>query len=342
MKVCTFGELLLRLSPPAHQRFTQARSFDAAYGGAEANVAISLAHFGLDSYYLSKLPAHALGQAVINYLRQFGVHTKFVARGGDRLGLYFLECGASQRPSSVIYDRAGSAICGMQPDEIDWMAAFDEARWFHWTGITPALGDAPRTCLEKACGAAHDAGATISCDLNFRSKLWSSQEAQEAMIPLMDYVDVCIAGRGDAQTMLGVTPSRPEDTALDVDEAFYVELAEVMKSEFDFEAVAITLRESHSVSRHGWSALLLDERECASPYCSRRYNIEIVDRVGGGDAFSAGLIHGLLTKPNTRDALDFAAAAACLKHSIPGDANLVTAEEVEQLARGDGSGRVNR
>lgn len=340
--VFTFGELLMRLAPPAHRRFTQAASLDIAFGGAEANVAVSLAQFGLDSTLVSKLPSHQIGQAALNALRQSGVETTHIARSDGRMGLYFLESGAGHRPSNVIYDRANSAFTTLHPDEINWEALFQTAQWFHWTGITPALGERPRQCLRAACEAAQSANVPISCDLNFRRKLWSPEEAQATMRPFMEYVDVCIAGRGDPQTMLGIAPSRSDRGETDVDEAIYFELAQTVKAEHQFDTVAITLRESHSASRHSWSALLLDDHDCTTPHRSRCYDIDIVDRVGGGDAFSAGLIYGLLTYSNTQDALEFATAASCLKHSIPGDANRVTTKEVERFAFGESDGRVNR
>ena len=340
--VFTFGELMMRLSPPGHQRFTQASSFDLTFGGAEANVAISLAQFGMASAFISKLPSHQLGQAALNHLRQSGVDASGIVRGGQRLGVYFLETGAGHRSSNVIYDRAHSAFATLQPDEVNWNALLEKADWFHWTGITPALGEGPRACVQAACEAARTAGVPVSCDLNFRGKLWTPAEAQSTMRPLMNDVDVCIAGRGDAQTMLGIEPRRSDRGATEVDEALYTDLAKSVKTAFDFDAVAITLRESFNASRHGWSALLVDDGDCDSGYRSRRYDIDIVDRVGGGDAFSAGLIYGLRTYADSKDALEFATAAACLKHSIPGDANRVSVDEVEQLMQASGSRQVNR
>ena len=347
--VVTFGEIMLRLSTPGFERFTQATRFDASFGGGEANVATSLAHFGHDARFVCKLPTHEVGQAAVNRLRQFGVDTRFVVRGGDRVGVYFLETGASQRPSKVIYDRARSAVSEMDPGEVDWDAAFDGADWFHWTGITPALGDKPRQGVERACHAAKAAGATVSCDLNFRSKLWTTDEAQAVMRPLMAHVDVCIANEEDADRSLGVrTEGSGADAAEDaeLDEAGYARLAERLRETYGFDAVAITLRESHSASDNGWSAMLLGGAGAAAPLAeatrSRQYDVRLVDRVGGGDSFAAGLIHGLLTKNGAEDALNFAVAASALKQTIPGDLNLTTAAEVEKLAGGSGSGRVER
>ncbi|MEM6285542.1 MAG: sugar kinase [Bacteroidota bacterium] len=356
--VVTFGEIMLRLSTPGFQRFAQAHAFDATFGGGEANVAVSLAHFGHDARFVCKLPTHAIGQAAVNRLRQYGVDTRFVVRGGERVGIYFLETGASQRPSTVVYDRAHSAVSQMDAAEVDWEAAFateaggaeaSGADWFHWTGITPALGPKPRAAVEAACRAAKAAGATVSCDLNFRSKLWTPAEAQAVMRPLMEHVDVCIANEEDADRSLGVRTqgsgaAAAEAGALDVDG--YARLAERLQADFGFAAVAITLRESHSASDNGWSAMLLGGAGAAQPLAeavrSRVYDVRLVDRVGGGDSFAAGLIHGLLTKADAEAALNFAVAASALKQTIPGDLNLTTAGEVETLAGGSGSGRVER
>ena len=342
MQVVTFGEIMLRLSTPGYSRFVQAQGFDATFGGGEANVAVSLANYGLESYFVCKLPQHEIGQAAVNHLRRFGVRDDFIVRGGDRVGIYFLETGASQRPSKVIYDRAHSAVTTLTPDEVDWHAVFDGAAWFHWTGITPALGGNARACVREACRVAKEHGVTISCDLNFRKKLWTEQEAQAIMRPLMQFVDVCIANEEDAEKSLGMHAGSTDVTAAQLDEAGYFALAQELKSTYDFQAVAITLRESFSASRNGWSALLLDDRDCKSPVRSKRYDIQIVDRVGGGDAFASGLIYGLLQLDNSRDALEFAVAASCLKQTIPGDFNLVSVEEVQKLAKGSGSGRVER
>ncbi len=342
MKVLSLGEIMLRLSTPGFTRFVQAQSFDATYGGGEANVAVALANYGLESYFISKLPKHEIGQSAVNHLRRFGVHTDYVVRGGERVGIYFLETGASQRASKVVYDRAGAAVQTLRPDEVDWDAAFDGARWFHWTGITPALGKDAQDCVRAACEAAKRAGATISADLNYRAKLWSEKEAQAVMRPLMAYVDVCIANEEDAQKSLGFHAGTTNVEHADLDEKAYADLARALKQEFDFKTVAITLRESFSASRNGWSAMLHDEAACAEPYRSRRYDIQIVDRVGGGDSFASGLIYGLLNKPDSKQALEFAVAASCLKQTIPGDFNLVSVDEVDKLAKGSGSGRVER
>ena len=342
MKVCTFGEIMLRLTPPGHQRFTQTATFDVSFGGGEANVAVALAHYGLDSYFITRLPHHAIGQMAVNHLRRFGVRTDYIVRGGDRIGTYFLETGASQRPSQVIYDRATSAVSLMEPGTVDWAAVFEGAQWFHWTGITPALGKKARSGVLAACRAARAAGATVSCDLNYRKKLWTQDEAQQTMIPLMEYVDVCIANEEDAERSLGLRAGKSDIESARLEEAAYAQVARTLKRTYGFKAVAITLRESFSASHNGWSALMLDNQDCATPYRSRRYDIQIVDRVGGGDSFAAGLIYGLLTQSDTQQALEYAVAASCLKHSIPGDFNLSTVAEVEKLAQGSGSGRVER
>ncbi|PAP75392.1 sugar kinase [Rubrivirga marina] len=342
MKVVTLGEIMLRLSTPGFTRFVQAQSFDATYGGGEANVAVALANYGFESYFVSKLPAHEIGQAAVNHLRRFGVSDRFIVRGGDRVGIYFLETGASQRPSKVIYDRTDAAVTTLTPDELDLGAVFEGARWFHFTGITPALGETARKTVVAAAKAAKGAGATVSCDLNFRKKLWTTEEAQATMRPLMEHVDVCIANEEDADKCLGLTAGETDVHGAELDEAGYVDLAKRLKREFDFEAVAITLRESFSASHNGWSAILHDDKDCAEPVRSTRYDIQIVDRVGGGDSFASGLIAGLLQKGDTREALEFAVAASCLKQTIPGDFNLVSRAEVDALVAGDGSGRVQR
>ena len=342
MKVVTLGEIMLRLSTPGYQRFVQSQQFDVTYGGGEANVAVALAGYGMESYFVTKLPKHEIGQSAVNHLRRFGVSDRFIVRGGDRVGIYFLETGASQRGSKVIYDRADAAVTTLTPDELDFEKVFSGARWFHWTGITPALGESARRTLVAACAAARKAGATISCDLNYRKKLWTVEEARKTMRPLMDYVDVCIANEEDAEKSLGMAAGETNIEGAELDEQGYFRLAERLKSTYGFKAVAITLRESFSASHNGWSALLLDDRDCKVPQRSRRYDIQIVDRVGGGDAFASGLIAGMLQKKNSKDALEFAVAASCLKQTIPGDFNLVSTAEVDQLAGGSGSGRVER
>lgn len=338
-RIVTFGEIMLRLSPQGNRRFVQADTFDAIYGGGEANVAVSLANYGHDVAYVTKLPQNEIGQSAVNSLRRYGVDTSCIVRGGNRVGIYFAETGSAMRPSKVIYDRAGSAIAEAEADDFDFDKIMNGARWFHWTGITPAISDRAATLVALACKAAKRQGATVSCDLNFRKKLWTPEKAQSIMRPLMEYVDVCIGNEEDAELCLGFRPDA--DVAHGkTDAEGYKAIFEQMAHEFGFKYVASTLRESFSASHNGWKAMIYNGSEF---YVSRRYDIEpIVDRVGGGDSFAAGLIHGLLTKPTQSEALEFAVAASALKHTIPGDVNLMSVGEVEALAGGDASGRVQR
>lgn len=322
-----FGELLMRLATRGHQRFVQAREFEVAYTGAEANAAVTLAHFGLGAHVVSIVPATEIGDACIGYIRQFGVQTDFVLRGGERLGTFYLETGASQRPSKVIYDRAGSSISGLGPGTVDWKAAFAGKHWFHWSGTAPALSEPMAETTREACQAARELGLTVSCDLNYRSKLWSPERAREVMTSLMEWVDVLIGGQEDAALVLGVSAARYEDAAAE------------LHHRFGFRYVATTLREGDSASDNGWACLLSDGSNC---YLSRRYQIRIVDRVGAGDAFSGALIYALLTSMDSQQAVEFAAAASCLKHSIPGDFNHVSKQEVYALMGGIGAGRIER
>ena len=338
-KIVTMGEIMLRLSSPGQSRLVQSGSFDVNYGGGEANVAVSLAHFGHSCYCVSKVPAHEVGQCAINSLRQWGVHTEHVARGGDRLGIYFLETGASMRPSKVIYDRAGSSIACATPDDFDFDAIMQGAAWFHWSGITTAISPQGAALVETACKAARKYGVTVSCDLNFRKKLWTPQQAQAVMVPLMEYVDVCIGNEEDAELCLGFKPQSDVEAGC-TDAAGYEGIMKQMASRFGFSKVASTLRESFSATHNGWKAVMWDGKAFLQ---SRRYDImPIIDRVGGGDSFSAGLIHGLLNLSSPQEALEFAVAASALKHTIPGDVNPVSLSEVEQLMHGSGNGRVQR
>lgn len=341
-KVVTFGEIMLRLSASGFTRFVQSQNFDATYGGGEANVAVSLANYGLESYFVSKLPKHEIGQSAVNHLRRFGVNTNYIKRAGERVGIYFLESGASQRASKVVYDRSNSAVTDVNNDDFDWDEIFDGCTWFHWTGITPALGTKAQSVLKDALIFAKAKNVKVSCDLNFRKKMWTTLEAQEVMKPLMEYVDVCIANEEDAEKSLGEKAGDTNVEQASIDEKGYFALAKHLKQKYGFESVAITLRESYSASRNGWSALLLDEKNCAEPYRSKKYDIQIVDRVGGGDSFASGLIFGLLNYEDTKQSLEYAVGASCLKQTIPGDFNLVSVEEVEKLIKGDGSGRVER
>ena len=338
-KIVTMGELMLRLSPEGNYRFIQADSFQIIPGGGEANVAISCANYGHDCYFVSKLPKHEIGQIALNGMRRYGVNCDFVARGGDRVGLYYAETGASMRPSKVIYDRAHSAIAEAKPEDFDFDRIFEGADWFHWSGITPAISDASAECLRQACIAAKKHGVTVSVDLNFRKKLWTSEKAISVMRPLMQYVDVCIGNEEDAELCLGFKPDADVEGG-QTDAAGYEGIFRQMMQEFGFKYVVSTLRESFSATHNGWKALIYDGKEF---YQSKRYDINpIIDRVGGGDSFSGGLIHGLLTKPTQGEALEFAVAASALKHTIPGDFNLVSVEEVEALAGGSANGRVQR
>lgn len=338
-RVVTFGEIMLRLAPEGYTRFVQAESFGATYGGGEANVAVSLANFGLDAAFVTKLPAHEIGQAAVNSLRRYGVDTSLITRGGDRVGIYFLEKGASQRPSKVIYDRAQSAIAKASRSDFDWADIFEGADWFHFTGITPALGDeAADICLE-ACKEAKSRGVKISCDLNYRNKLWSKEKAGRVMGELCGYVDVCIANEEDASDVFGIRSTDTDVTKGEVNHEGYKEVAKKLADRFGFEKVAITLRESVSANDNNWSAMLYDGNDF---YFSRKYAMHIVDRVGGGDSFGAGLIYSLVSGYDAGKTIEFAVAASCLKHSIEGDFNMVSVAEVEKLAGGDGSGRVQR
>ena len=338
-KIVTMGEIMLRLSPDGNDRFIQAETFRIIPGGGEANVAISCANYGHECYFVSKLPKHEIGQIAVNALRRYGVNTDFIARGGDRVGLYYAETGASMRPSKVIYDRAHSAIAEAKPEDFDFDAIFEGADWFHWSGITPAISDQSAECLRLACIAAKKHGVKVSVDLNFRKKLWTSEKAISIMRPLMQYVDVCIGNEEDAELCLGFKPDADVEGG-ETNAAGYEGIFRQMKEEFGFEYVVSTLRESFSATHNGWKALIYDGKEF---YQSKRYDINpIIDRIGGGDSFSGGLIHGLLTKPTQGKALEFAVAASALKHTINGDFNLVSIDEVEALAGGAANGRVQR
>ena len=333
------GEIMLRLSTPGNSRFIQSDSFDVNYGGGEANVAVSLQNYGNEAYFVSKVPDNEIGQAAINSLRRFGVHTEHIVRGGDRLGIDDLDTGCSLRPSKVIYDRAHSSISEAIPSDFDFDAIFRDAKGFHWSGITPALSDNAAECVRQACVAAKKAGVIISCDLNYRKKLWTPEKAQSIMRPLMQYVDVCIGNEEDAQMCLGYQPDADVNSGK-TDADGYKEIYRRGVEEFGFKYLVTTLRESFSASDNGWKAMIYNGKEF---YVSRRYEINpIVDRVGGGDSFSAGIIHGLANGKSQEWALEFAVAASALKHTIPGDVNMVSLAEVENLMNGNGNGRVER
>ena len=338
-RIVTFGEIMMRLNPAGYLRFLHTDSFEASYAGGEANVAVSLANFGMNAAFVSKVPTHELGQCAINALRHFGVDTEGVVRGGNRLGIYFVEKGASQRASKVIYDRAGSSIACASAADFNWEEIFQGADWFHWTGITPALGgELPEICLE-ACKAAKKLGVQISCDLNFRKKLWNSEKANEVMSRLMPYVDVCIANEEDAKDVFGIEAENTDINSGKIDHDGYISVAKQLIARFGFRKVAITLRGSITANDNNWAAMLYDGENA---YFSPTYAVHIVDRVGGGDSFGAGLIYSLLQEKEPQAAINFAVAASCLKHTIEHDFNLVSVAEVEALAAGNASGRVQR
>lgn len=341
MKTVCFGELLLRLSPPGYERLFQSPTLQATFGGGEANVAVSLAHFGCESHYVTRLPANAIGDAALRALRGEGVRLDHVPRGGERLGIYFAETGASQRASVVVYDRGHSAISQLQPGTVPWDEVMAGAGWFHCTGITPALSATAAACTREALEAARRAGATVSLDLNYRAKLWSPADAQQTMRPLMGFVDLVIANEEDLQSVLGVAVPHADVTGGDLKVEGYHEAAARVVAEFGVKQVAVTLRESRSASENAWSAVLLDAPANVFER-SQRYVVHLVDRIGGGDSFAAGLIFGLMSGRDPQSALRFAVAASALKQTIPGDFNRVSVNEVDRLAAGDASGRVQR
>ena len=338
-KIVTFGELMFRLAPNGYYRFFQNDQLQATFGGGEANVAVSLANYGMDAAFVTKLPKHAIGQAAVDSLRYFGVDTSKIVRGGERVGIYYLEKGASQRGSVCIYDRAYSAIQMADPSDFDWDAIFEGADWFHFTGITPALGENLVEICKAACIAAKAKGVKISCDLNYRGKLWTRDQARAAMTELCKYVDVCISNEEDAKDVFGIEAENTDIYGGKLDKEGYKSVAKQLMDKFGFEKVAITLRTSISANDNDWAAMLYD----GTDYCfSKEYHLHIVDRVGGGDSFGGGLIYALLNGKTTQEAVEFAVAASALKHSVEGDFNRVSVAEVEKLAKGDGSGRVQR
>lgn len=338
-KVVTFGELMLRLAPNGYYRFFQNDQMQATFGGGEANVAVSLANYGLESTYVTKLPKHAIGQAAVDSLRYFGVDTSKITRGGERVGIYYLEKGASQRGSVCIYDRKYSAVSMATVADFDWDSIFEGADWFHFTGITPALGPNLVEICKLACQKAKEKGVQISCDLNYRGKLWTREEARAAMTELCQYVDVCISNEEDAKDVFGIEAENTDIYGGKLNKEGYRSVAEQLRQKFGFKKVAITLRTSISASDNNWAGMLYDGENC---YFSKEYKLHIVDRVGGGDSFGGGLIYALLTGKEPQQAIEFAVAASALKHSIEGDYNRVSVAEVEKLAGGDGSGRVQR
>lgn len=338
-KVVTFGELMLRLTPNLYNRFSQTDLFQATYGGGEANVAVSLSNYGLDASFVSKLPKNEIGQAAVNSLRKFGVDTSKITRGGDRVGIYFLEKGASQRASKVVYDRANSAISQAKREDFDWNSILKDVEWFHFTGITPALGKNVVEICKDALECCKKNNITVSCDLNYRKNLWTRQEAKETMTKLMKYVDVCIANEEDSGDVLDIHPANTDIVGGKLSKDGYKSVAKLLMERYDFKTVAITLRGSITANDNNWAAMLYDGKDY---YFSKNYLIHIVDRVGGGDSFGGGLIYSLITEMPPQEAVEFAVAASCLKHTIEGDFNLVSVDEVLKLANGDGSGRVQR
>ena len=339
MRVVTMGEMMIRFMPKNNLRFEQAHEFEVYYGGDESIVAVSLAKFGLDARYVTKLPNNPFGQIAVNKLREQGIDTSFIVFGGERMGLNFYENGASVRASKVVYDRKYSAISEALPSEFDFDGIFKDVDWFHVAGITPAISDRAAVLVEEALKAAKKNGVTISVDLNYRSKLWSPQMAQSVMIPLMKYVDVCIGNEEDAEKVLGFKPENTDITKGELDIEAYKNVFKRLKDRFGFKYIGSTLRESYSASDNGWSALIYDGREF---YHSKKYNIHLVDRGGGGASFAAGMIYGILNNLSLADTCEFATAASALKQTIVGDFNLATLDEVKFLMGGDASGRVQR
>jgi 2-dehydro-3-deoxygluconokinase len=338
-RVVSFGEIMMRLATPNFLRFVQTKSFDVTYAGAEANVAVSLANFGLEASFVTKLPKNEFGIAVLRYLRQYNVDTSHIIFGEGRLGVYFLETGYSQRPSKVIYDRANSTFALSKPEEYDWDRIFDNADWFHFTGITPALGDnLVQACLD-ALKKAKEKGITVSCDLNYRAKLWSQEKARQVMSQLVKYVDVLFANEEDAEKVFGIKADESNVVEGKLSLKGYEQVCRRLKERFGLKRVAISLRESIVANLNGWSGVLLDGDDF---YSAKQYTVHIVDRVGAGDSFSAGIIYGFLTGMKPQETLEFAVAASCLKHTIVGDFNEVTPDEVKSLMKGSGSGRVVR
>lgn len=341
MKVVSFGEILLRLAAPGYTKLFQKDNLDITFCGGEANVCVSLSIFGIDSVFVTKLPNSDVGYAAAHSLDYFKVDTSQIVYGDGRMGLYYLEKGISQRPSKVIYDRSYSALALAKRDEFDWNSIFDGADWFHWTGVNPALSDELALICEDACKVAKKKKITISCDLNYREKLWTPKKAQEVMKPLMKYVDVCICNEEDAEKVLGIKSIGTNVEAGELNDASYVRTANMIYNQYGCKYIATTLRKSYSASLNGWRAMLYDTRVVES-YFSRKFHIQLVDRIGGGDSFSAGLIYALGTGMGCQDAIEFATAASCLKQTIEGDFNRSTMRDVETLLKSGGNGRIQR
>ena len=341
MKVITFVEILLRLAPQGNKRLFQNDIFETSFCGAEANVAVSLANYGLDSCFITKVPDNELGQAAINSLRYFGVDTSKVIKGGDRLGLYYLEKGASQRPSKVLYDRAFSSIANSTVEDFNWDKIFDGVEWFHFTGVNPALSKNMSKISIEACRVAKEKGVMISCDINYRSKLWSKEEANKTMIELMKHVDVCIGNEEDAENVFGIKANNTDVLNGSVDHNSYEEVAKKISDKFGCKYVAITLRTSLSASKNKWAGILYSSIE-NQVFLSKEYTIDIVDRVGSGDSFAAGVIYSLITDLSGQDSIEFAVAASCLKHTLEGDYNRMNTSDIFELMKGPGNGRIIR
>lgn len=338
-KVVTLGEIMLRLSTPDFKRFVQADTLDVTYGGGEANVAAALCNYGLNGTFVTKVPDNPIGQSAINHLRRYGVDTQYIVKGGDRLGIYFLETGASMRASQVIYDRSGASIAEVDIKEFDFDLILKDALWFHTTGITPALSDKGAALTEAALKAARSKGITTSIDLNYRKKLWTKEKARQVMTNLCQYVDVCIGNEEDADTTLGFKAANSDVTKGELNLEGFKDVFRQMQDKFGFKFIASSLRESHSASDNGWSALVYNGTDF---YHTKQYEVRIVDRVGSGDSFASGLIYGLISGMAMDQAAEFGVAASALKHTIPGDMNHATLKEVQELMKGDGSGRVQR
>lgn len=338
-RIVCFGEIMLRLNPEGYRRFVQVEEMEATYGGGEANVSVSLANYGHDAAYVTKLPEHEIGQSAVNSLRRYGVDTSLIVRGGPRVGIYFCEKGASQRGSKVIYDRANSSIALAKREDFDWDRILEGADWFHFTGITPAIGgELPEICLDalKKC---REKGITVSCDLNYRGKMWTRDQAREVMTRLVPYVDVCIANEEDAADVFGIKAEGTDVASGKLNKEGYISVAQQLIDRFGCKKVAITLRGSISANDNNWAGMLYDGKNA---FFSKNYLIHIVDRVGGGDSFGGGLIHALLKGWDDQAVIEYAVAASCLKQTIEHDYNLVSEKEVLALAGGNATGRVQR
>ena len=336
--IVTFGEIMLRLAPEGYLRFLQEDKFQATFGGGEANVAVSLANYGMDAKFVTKMPNNDIAKACINELRGLNVNTNDITIGGERVGIYYLEKGAGVRPSKVIYDRKYSAISMATQNDFDWKSIFEGATWFHFSGITPALSDDCAKITLDAVKMAKEMGVTVSCDLNYRKNLWSQEKASKVMSQLMPYVDVLIGNEEDSEKVFGIKPEGQDVTTGKLNKAGYESVAKQLVEKFGFKKVALTLRESISASDNNWGAMIYN----GEAYYSKTYALRIVDRVGGGDSFSGGLIYGLENNMSDAESLEWAVAASALKHTIEGDFNRVSVEEVTRLAKGDASGRVQR